>query len=663
MTDISNTTETSHANPEAPRYRSLSGVPSAILFVATLIAIALAANQLLGINSRLGFVYVDSVYLYWLTAVTVSLVFLVVPASARARRDRVPLYDYGLFFITVGIFAYFGVKGESIIIRGWEYNAPDHAQYLALVAWAVILEAARRTGGTAVFIVALTISLYPLFADKPPAAFSGISMDLLPTAMFHVFSSESLMGIPFQAFGLIVFGFLIFGVALLHTGGGKFFIDLGFGLLGSVRGGPAKVAVVSSALFGSISGGTVSNVLTTGTMTIPAMQRIGFSAKQAAGIEACASTGGVLMPPVMGATAFVMASFLGMSYADIAIAAIIPSLLFYISLFITVDASSAYRGSTGLPREELPALRKVMKEGWYYIVSFALLVWMLLALRREVVAPFYATIALLLVNQVFYRNRLGWRELVALVKGVGLLLAELGAVLSAVGLIVGALTVTGVVGSITNDLVNLAGGHVILLLIMGAVAAFVLGLGMTSTAAYVVLAVVLAPALVETGVEPLAIHLFLLYWGMISFITPPVALSAFAAASVAGTKPMETAWSAMTTGVVIYFIPFWFVLNPALIGMGSAWEIALGGLAALFGVFLVASATQNYLLGYGRIGSGSTGLVARALVFIAGIVLATPGSKFVPWTDIETVIIAIICFCGAAALSLGGGRYMKRKIA
>ncbi|MDP2285837.1 MAG: TRAP transporter fused permease subunit, partial [Pseudohongiella sp.] len=442
-------------------------------------------------------------------------------------------------------------------------------------------------------------------------------------AIFHVLGEESLFGVALNSFAMLVFGFILFGVALQHTGGGPFFINLAFAMLGHKRGGAAKVAVFSSGLMGSMSGGPITNVLTTGPLSIPAMRRTGFSRGYAAGVEACASTGGVMMPPIMGATAFVMASFLGISYVTIAVAAIVPSFLYFFGLYMQIDAYSARNGLKGLPKDELPRLGQVFKEGWYFIAVFALLTFMLVYMQREATAPFIATGFLLIINQ-FTKHRMNLEKFMLMVAGTGRLMAELAGILAAIGLIVGSLAVTGMAGTLANDLLYLAGDNVLVLLFMGAATSFVLGIGMTVTAAYIFLAIVLAPALISAGLDPLASHMFIMYWGMLSFITPPVALAAFAAASVAQVSPMRAGWEAMRLGTIIYFIPFFFVLNPALLLQGGFGEVFLMISTALLGVVIISAGLQGYLIGFGRLGEGKPGLFPRTCLTLSGLVLAAP---------------------------------------
>jgi TRAP transporter 4TM/12TM fusion protein len=360
-------------------------------------------------------------------------------------------------------------------------------------------------------------------------------------------------------------------------------------------------------------------------VTIPAMKRIGFKPAYAGGVEACASTGGVLMPPVMGATAFVMAAFLGKPYVVIAIAALVPSLLFYFALFVQIDAYAAKNGLKGLPRAELPSLRETFKQGWQYLFVFALLVWMLLVLQRESLAPFHATALLLAINQISRRHRLDWQRLRDLLAGVGSALSELAALLAGVGLIIGALSVTGLAGTLANDLVYLAGNNVYVLLVMGAITSFIFGMGMTITACYIFLAIVLAPPLVAAGFDPVAVHLFMLYWGMVSFITPPVALAAFVAAGLAKAPPMQVGLQSMRLGAAMYFVPFFFVLNPALILRGAPGEIVVVVGTAVIGITLIAAALEGYLLGLGTVARSAAGWCARLLVFAGGLVMAMPG--------------------------------------
>jgi len=329
----------------------------------------------------------------------------------------------------------------------------------------------------------------------------------------------------------------------------------------------------------------------------------------------------------MGSTAFVMASFLGKSYGEIALAATVPALLFYIALVVQVDAYSAQLGLGGMRQSELPRLRAVMKEGWFYIPVFGLLVFLLIWLQDEALAPFYATALLIAINQALPQHRLSWSGLVNLLVAVAKGLAELVAILMAIGFIIGSMSVTGLAGTLANDLVYLAGGAPLLLLVMGALTSFIFGMGMTVTACYIFLAIVLAPPLVKAGLDPLAVHLFVMYWGMVSFITPPVALATFAAAPLAGVSAMRIGWQSMRLGTAIYLVPFCFVLNPALLLKGDPAFVALSVSFAFAGVVVLAAALQGYVLGIGRIPMNAAGWFARGLMIVSGLLLAIPSPR------------------------------------
>ncbi len=633
------------------RHRRLSGFWRWTFLTASALSILLAVYQIFTLGIYTGITPLTSQYLYGLVTLLLPLVFLLWPASARAPRDRVPWYDATLFAVSLAAGLYYVVNGEAIIDEGWEYAAPDQAVWISYVFWLLVLETARRAGGAALVGIVAVVSFYPLYAQSLPGILAGLEASLADTAMFHAMSEESILGIPMRAFGNLVIGFLIFGVALQHTGGGKFFLNLAFALLGHVRGGPAKVAIFASGLMGSMRGSVITNVLTTGVLTIPAMKRVGFKRSYAGGVEACASTGGVLMPPIMGATAFVMATFLEVPYVDIAVAAIIPSILYFFGLFMQIDANAARNHLEGLPRDELPSLGQTVREGWYFVVVFVLLVWMLVFLNRESWAPFFATVLLLGVNQAFPHHRWSLADAVEFVAAIGRLFAELAAILAGVGLIVGALVVTGKLGNLANDLLSAAGGELLVLLAMGALTSFILGIVMTVTAAYIFLAIALAPALIQGGLDPMAVHLFILYWGMLSYITPPVALGAYAAASIAEANPMRTGLEAMRLGSIIYFIPFFFVLDPGLILRGAWPDIILVTASALLGIVLVAGALQGYLLFLGDLTRHALlRWPIQALVLLAGLLIATPGGGLIPWSNLELALAAGVLMAGALAL-------------
>jgi TRAP transporter 4TM/12TM fusion protein len=465
-------------------------------------------------------------------------------------------------------------------------------------------------------------------------------------------SVESLLGIPTQAFAETVIGFLVFGTALMMTGAGRFFINVAFSLCGTFRGGAAKVCIFASALLGMMSGSVVSNVLTAGTMTIPVMKRTGFRATYAAAIEACASTGAVLAPPVMGATAFVMAQFLNVSYAQVALAAAIPAALYYFGLFMQVDAYAARHGLQGLPREELPGLWESIKEGWYYAFVIVLLIFMLLVMKRESHAPFYATALLLVLNQLFNRDKWGWGSVLAFLEANGRTFVELVGILAGCGLLIGAFSLTGVISSLANDMLTIAGNSALLLLAMTAVTSMVLGLGLTTTACYIFLAILVGPALEQAGLNKMAVHMFVFYWGMLSAITPPVAIASFAAAGIANSPPMQTGWESMRIGSIIYFIPFFFVLNPAFVLQSTVAETLLVTGTAVVGVIFVCGGLQGYQLFIGNLAkAGRLALPLRALFMLGGLALVAPGGGVMTISQGELLAVALSLLLPALLIS------------
>jgi TRAP transporter 4TM/12TM fusion protein len=631
--------------------RPLTGLPGILVIVSALLVSALTLDQLRLFGEPLlsEMILLETHFYYAIIGLLLPLAFLIYLYQASPRFNLILL---DIVFAGASAYCAFWLFAHSVQIldEGWEFVAPDEAIGVSFVLWLLTMEAVRRVGGTVLFLLVAVFSFYPLVAAQMPEMISGMSIGLKETAAYHAMSSESLLGLPFRAFANLVIGFLVFGVALQRTGGGQFFIDFAFALLGKVRGGPAKVSIISSGLMGSMSGSVITNVMTTGQLTIPAMTKSGVSPRIAAGVEACASTGGVLLPPVMGSTAFVMATFLEVPYYQVAVAAAIPAVLYFLALFIQIDAYAAREDLGGVAEAEVPGVWETLKNGWYYLGALVLLVWLLVFLQRESLAPWAATLALLIINQFSSRHRFSVPDFFAFVRSTGLLLVELLVILCGVGLIVGALSVTGLSGTLINELLFIAGGSVGILLLMGAVTSFILGIGMTVTAAYIFLAIVLAPALIEGGLNPMAVHLFILYWGMLSFITPPVALGAFAAASISGSNSVETGFAAMRLGVATYFIPFFFVLEPALVLQGEPILALLTFIEVVVGTWLIAGAVQGYLPLVGRLKSG----IVPSLLAIGGLVIALPdlGVLGFPLGNYELVGVGLVI----AVASLFKGR-------
>jgi len=630
---------------ETTRVRALRGFWRIALIVATAATIFLCINQQFALRFFVGYTQLNTEYFYLLIALMLPFTYLIFPGSERASLDRIPWYDIALaaitFIASLVLMAHIRKAAEA----GWEFGGAPMPAYIAgLVMWAMLMEALRRTGGWSLLLCILPFTLYPLFADASwLGPLRGTQSTLEQATAYHMLSGESLLGIPIQAFADTVIGFLVFGVALMMTGAGKFFINIAFALCGTFRGGAAKVCIFASGLLGMMSGSIISNVLTAGTMTIPVMKKSGFRASYAAAIEACASTGAVLAPPVMGATAFVIAQFLNVSYAEVAVAAIIPAALYYTGLFLQVDAYAARHGLAGIPRSELPRAWDAVKEGWYYIFVIALLIIMLLYFKRESHAPFYATALLLVLNQLFSKDtRWTMATIGKFFEVNGRTFVELAAILAGCGLLIGAFSMTGVISSLANDLLRIAGDNAFLLLVMCAVTSLILGLGLTTTACYIFLAILIAPALEKVGLNRMAVHMFIFYWGMLSSITPPVAIASFAAAGIAGSPAMKTGWESMWVGSIIYFIPFFFVLNPALVMQGN--YLAGVGLMALiaFGTVFICGGIQGYQIGVGDLRrTAALEWPIRVLLILGGIIVATPGGGIMPLSQWQVTMLGL----------------------
>lgn len=589
-----------------------------VVIVLTVLGVLIAMNQVFFWNVG-GLGLLRNSYLYLILGVFLPVVFIVnplrkIPLAQAAEQSEdasgddvapkerpVQAFDVLLMVVAASACGYFAVNGTRIYDFGWEYMAPTAATVAAFLLWIVVLEALRRTGGMIVTAIALLFSLYPLVAaDLPIGVLQGVTYDLKTLAQVHTMGAESLLGLPIQTAAAILIGFLVFGVALQHTGGADFFHKLSMSIFGRYRGGAAKVSVASSASMGMMSGSAVSNVLTTGPMTIPAMKRSGFSPTYAGGIEATASSGGSITPPIMGTAAFLMVSFVGVPYTEILIAAAIPAALFFLGIYLQVDGYAARKGLKGVSPALLPRTLVTLLQGWPYILALGLLTGMLFFTNSETQVPYWVILVLLVVAVLRPSQKFGLREFADFLVAAGRTLGNIIGIIAGVGLIVGGLTATGVSLSLARELVAVVGDNVVLILIAGAVTCFILGMGMTISAAYVFLAIVMVPAVIDLGVNPLAAHLFVIYWASVSYITPPVGLAAFAAAGIAKASPMGTCVAAMKLGAVKYIVPFGFALNPALVAQDSPGRVLLAFALSIVGVYALASAIEGWTVGFDR---------------------------------------------------------------
>ena len=595
-------------------FPKLKIIPKWIIIVLTFLGCVITINQIFNIGI-FGFRPVSNSYLYLLLGLFQPIVFLMFPFNDKYK-EKIFYPDIiaaiTIFFIGI----YFSINAENILISGWDIEAPIFPTVLSIIFIILSLESLRRTGGYFIFSIAVFFTLYPIFADKMPGALWGNTYTLTEAARAHSMGLDSLIGIPMKVAGSLLIGFLIYGVVLSETGGGRFFINIAEALMGKKRGGQAKVAILASGFFGMLSGSPTSNVITSGSLTIPAMKKAGYSSKYAAAIEACASTGGVLMPPVMGTVAFIMASFLNVPYSEILYAALIPGIVFYIALMIQIDLYAAKNNLKPINIEDIPSLRKTIFNGYSYIISLICLIWLLLALKLESEAPFIASLLLLVITIISKNTIFSWQNLFL---KTGEIIGRIVSLLSGIGVIIGAMSLTGVGTSLSRELVFAAGGDIYMILIFGALASLVLGVGMTVSACYIFLAIVLAPAIIEAGVTPIAAHLYVLYWGVLSFITPPVAIAAITASTISKSSALETGVLSMRLGSILFFLPILFVFDSAMLMNGSVIEIMISFMTAIFAIILISASFESYLYFFGLINK-----FYRILIFISGFLILLP---------------------------------------
>ena len=631
------------------RHRMLRGVWRALIIISGLIVVLLGINTVFNLRFFVGFhLYNFSLY-YIVFGLLLAGSFLKYPLKSKLKEpwaSRLFGVDIGLFFLVTLMFAYFAWHGQDIIVKGWSRFAPLEAKIMAFIAWFLILESIRRIFGTVLFSVMAIVSFYPLFADHMPGFLEGIGRPFDVTAMFHILSPQSAIGLLLRTYVEIVLGFILFGIVVVEAGGGEFFLNLALSLVGRLRGGTAKVAVIASALFGSINGQPIVNVLTTGVVTIPAMKKAGFEPHIAGAIETCASTAGTFTPPIMGISAFIMASFLNVPYSTVAIAAAVPAFLYYFGLYIQIDGYAVKHGLRGQKKEELPSLLQTLKTGWIYIPGAGVLIYYLFWERLIGLSAFAGAACILIMAQIPKKSRFTWPKLLRFLENSSGTLIDLMVVIGGVGMLVGVFSLTGIGVSFARELMNFSGGNLGLLLILSAVAGLIMGMGMTLLAVYIFLAVVLAPALIVAGIQPLSAHMFCLYVGMLSYITPPIAMAAFPAAVLAKTSAMKVGLSACRLAGAEYLLPFLFVLDPGLLLIGKPSAILLSFVSTMFGIFIIATSLEGYMQGLGKlwpgIGRWSLGgykyysYVLRVILAFAGILLG------LPWLYIKAIGLGIV---------------------
>jgi TRAP transporter 4TM/12TM fusion protein len=560
----------------------------------------------------------DVTYYFLLMACYLPLAFAFLPAHRGEK--RVTWLSYLPALVTLGLTLFLAWKSRDLVYQTWVPATETWQLVVAAGLSLVILEAARRSGGYIFLGLVVLLGVYPVFAHLMPGMLWGPPTSLARTLAFNVYSSDALLGVVTRVVGEVIIGFLILAALMVATGAADFFLKLAMALMGRARGGPAKVSVLASGFFGSLSGSIFGNIVSTGAVTIPAMKRGGFPPHYAGALEACASTGGMLMPPVMGAVAFIMADFTSTAYGVIVLAALIPSLLYYFGLYCHVDGYAARANMTGMAQADLPRVSETLKQGWPFLAVLGFLVWGLVFMRWERLTPFYASALLIAITFVKKDLRIGWPRFKHIVLETGKLLAETVALLLPASFILGGLMATGVAPSVASALVQLGGTSVVPILAIGIAVCMIFGMLGMIVAAYLMLALTLAPALEQVGgMNTLAIHLFIAYYASLAAITPPVALGAFLASRISGSDPLKTSFTAARLGVVLYFIPIFFLFEPALIFQGPLYLTAIWVTFNILAIVVIAGASEGFMLGFGRLRAW-----ARPLLFAAGLLIGFP---------------------------------------
>ncbi len=560
--------------------------------------------------------------------------FLVLPARRGTARRDVPWYDVFAAVLAVVVAGYIAVRYPELVNR--IFLRPAQAYIPGLILIVLVLEALRRATGWVLVTIVVAFIAYALFGNVFPGRLAARAQDWQKLSGYLAFDVNGIFGIPMAVASTIVVAFIFFGGLLSATGGSRFFTDAALVTMGPYRGGSMKIAVVASALFGSISGSAVANVVATGVVTIPMIKRSGYPAHKAAAIEAVASTGGQLMPPVMGAAAFLMAEFLQVPYSSVVIAALVPGILYYVALFIQADLDAGRMGIAAVPRAEVPD-RRVVVAGVHFALAFVVLVYTLFTRHWQPEKSALAAAATVVVTAVLfgYRGeRPNWRELASSFAGTGRGVVEIILISAAAGIVIGVLNVTGLSFNLTYSLVHVGAGNAVILLVLSAVVCIVLGMGLPTLGVYVLLATLVAPALIQVGIDRMAAHLYVLYFGMMSMITPPVAIAAFAAAGIASADPMRTGFEAMRFGWTAYVVPLLFVASPTLLLEGDPASVALAVVTAIMGVWLVAIAMAGFF-------TRRLSALPRVLFGIAGLLALIPAGAFpgAVWTDIGAAIL------------------------
>ena len=577
-----------------------------------------------------------------------AICFLTRRADRSSEVTRpIPVYDYLLAAIALVYGVYLTIVftdlSESVFFR------PTQAIVTASIGLILLVEALRRAIGWSLLAILLAVAFYALYANLFPGPLEGRAISLRRVVNFMVLDSAAMAGAALYIAVAVVIPFILLARLLMATGGSAFFADLSAGLMGRYRGGAGKIAIVGSALFGTISGSAVSNVASTGGITIPLMKNDGYRPKTAAAIEASASTGGQLMPPIMGASAFLLAENLQVPFTAVIVAAIVPSLLYFFSLFIFADLEAGRRSIRRVDPTRIPKLGSTVGRGWFLLMPFAVLLTGLFAFAmRAETAALYAVGTLFLISllRTYAGPRITVRGLIKALADTGQTAVEIVIICAAAGIIIGLFSLSGLSFGMTFFLVQLGQTSLLLLLFVTALVCILLGMGLPTVGVYLLLATLAAPPLIELGLQPMSAHMFVLYFGMLSMLTPPVAIAAFVAANMAGAPPMRTGFEAVRIAWPAYVVPFLFALSPSLLLAGSPVENVTAAVTAAAGVMLITAAIVGYA-------GGLLTPLLRLTIAAAGIALLLPPAM-IPMAPLVYLVAAAVA--GAAWFASRGAK-------
>ena len=598
-------TETKGAEESISRARSAIGkwvaICCSIFVIYALATMALQDLQLL------------SLFL----AFSLAVGFVHYPLNPK-RPGFLPLLVVDLILAALGfsfaIYIYFDYW--EFIFRVGEPTGWD--MFFGIVSIVLIFELTRRVVGWPLLIIAFAFLAYCFFGQFLPAPFSHRGYDLERIATTLFMSKNGLFGVPMRVTTNFIYLFIAFGAFYETCGGTAFFVDLASALFGRLRGGPAKVSVAVSGMMGTISGSAVANTVATGTLTIPLMKRIGFESHVAGAVEAAASTGGQLMPPVMGAAAFIMAEYLGVAYIEVCKAAVIPAVLYFVAIYSVVHFYSLKIGIKGLPENEIPSVKLVFRDKWMFTVPLIVLLSILIKGYSPRIAVLYSLPAIVVVSFLRKESRMMPSKILNALAKTGYNCVMVVGACATAGIVIGVVLLTGMGSKITALVITASAGSLLLALPIVMLASILFGMGLPTVVCYVLLAATVAPSLVDLGVHPLAAHLFIFYFGMLCMVTPPVSFAAYAGAAIAKADPMKTGWTAWTFALAGFLLPYMFVYNNSLLLMGSALNILLSIFTSVIGVVCLGAGIIGHFV-------KQTNLYERIFLLAAAFLLIKPG--------------------------------------